>query len=401
MASVEAIAKPELLRWARESAGLSLEDAARKLQTKAEKLLRWETGQEPTTLAKLRKMAQVYKRQFSDFFLPEPPAEETIPHDFRRMPGEVALTYSPQLRHQLRMAHTRRAILRDLLDELDEVIPAFGLQTTLNSDPEAVGQQIREFFNIPMDVQRSWARDAGQSARRAYKNWRSAIESHGILVFQFVGVSTRESLGFSLAFEMLPVVAVNQKSHPNSRTFSLFHELTHLMLSRSGLCDFEEELQPSKDDQAVERFCNHVAGATLVPAEAIVADPVLASHRLGVPEWSDQELEALSRTYSVSEEVVLRRLLILGRTTPRFYQRKRAEFIERYARLEQERRKSQEDKEIKRNMPREALSNLGRNYTYLVLESFHQDQITLADASRFLSLRPEQVQKLEQIILAE
>ncbi len=401
MATVKAIAKPELLRWARESAGLSLDDAARRLQTKPEKLLLWESGEEPTTLAKLRKMAQVYKRLFSDFFLPAPPAEETIPHDFRRMPGEVAHTYSPPLLHQLRMAHTRRAILRDLLDELDAEVPTFGFQTSLNRNPEAVGQQIRNFLQISIDTQRSWARDAGQSARKAYKNWRSAIEAHGVLVFQFVGVSTRESLGFSLAFEMLPVVAVNQKSHPNSRAFSLFHELTHLMLSRSGLCDFEEELQPSRDDQAVEKFCNHVAGATLVPAEFLVADPIVADHRPGVPEWSDQELEALSRKYSVSEEVVLRRLLILGRTTPRAYQRKRAEFIERYAHLELERREGQEDREVKRNMPREALSNLGRNYTHLILESFHQDQITLADASRYLSLRPEQVQKLEQIILAE
>lgn len=401
MATVKAIAKPELLRWARESAGLSLDDAARKLQTKPEKLLLWESGKEQTTLAKLRKMAQVYKRLFSDFFLPNPPAEETIPHDFRRLPGEVAHTYSPPLLHQLRAAHTRRAILLDLLDEIDERVPVFALRTTLKADPEEVGQRVRDFLGVSIDVQQSWARDAGQGLRKAYNSWRSAIEARGVLVFQFVGVSTRESLGFSLAFEMLPVVAVNQKSHPNSRTFSLFHELTHVMLTRSGLCDFEEEQQFSGDDQTIEKFCNHVAGATLVPAKYLAAEHVVVNHRPSVAEWSNQELESLSRSYSVSEEVILRRLLILGRTTHRFYQRKRAEFIERYARLELERRKGQEDKEIKRNMPREALSNLGRTYTHLVLESYHQDQITLTDASRYLSLRPEQVQKLEQIITAE
>lgn len=401
MATVKAIAKPELLRWARESAGLSVTEAARKLQTKPEKLSAWEAGQEPTTLAKLRKMAAVYKRLFSDFFLLKPPPEETMPHDFRRMGGEIAHTYSPALRHQLRVAQTRRAIVRDLLDELDEAVPAFDLQAALESRPEEVGDRVREYLNISINEQRAWSRDTAQSARKAYRSWRTAIEGRGVLVFQFVGVSTHESLGFSLAFQPLPVVAVNQKSHPNSRTFSLLHELTHLMLSRSGLCDFEEEAQASKDDRAIERFCNHVAGAVLVPAKFLVAEPEVANHGPATRQWSDQELEALARKYSVSEEVILRRLLILGLTTSRYYQLKRREFIERYARLEADRREDQEDKEIKRNMPREALSNLGRNYTRLVLESYHQDKITLADASRYLNLRPEQVQKLEQIVSAE
>ena len=236
---------------------------------------------------------------------------------------------------------------------------------------------------------------------RDARHWRSSIEARGILDFQMVGISPQETLGFSLALDKIPVIAVNQKSHPNSRIFSLLHELCHLMLSRSGLCDFEEAGHQSEEDQLVERFCNRVAGAALVPRDHLLSEAIVQEHRPSVTEWTDDELQSLAHAYSVSEEVILRRLLILGRTTQRFYQRKRTEYLERYARLELEKRHAQGDKEIKRNMPREALSNLGRTYTRLVLESFHQDQITLTDASRFLNLRPEQLQKLEKIVLAE
>src|SRR5437868_1633363 len=41
---VEALVKPELLRWGRETAGLTVEAAAKKIDTTPERLLSWENG---------------------------------------------------------------------------------------------------------------------------------------------------------------------------------------------------------------------------------------------------------------------------------------------------------------------------------------------------------------------
>jgi transcriptional regulator with XRE-family HTH domain len=74
--------RSEILTWARETAGLSLEDAAQALglkeargQTGQERLAVLEAGREEPTRALLLKMAQAYRRPLL-VFLPEPTAED-------------------------------------------------------------------------------------------------------------------------------------------------------------------------------------------------------------------------------------------------------------------------------------------------------------------------------------
>ena len=90
----EALVEPDVLRWARETAGLSPEEAAHSLQVKDKRIQAWESGQKRPSMPQLRKMATVYKRLLSDFYLPSPPPENPLPHDFRRLPSEGVFSYS-------------------------------------------------------------------------------------------------------------------------------------------------------------------------------------------------------------------------------------------------------------------------------------------------------------------
>src|SRR5207245_4748090 len=54
----------------------------------------WEEGEAHPSMAQLRRMAAAYRRLLSDFYLPRPPEDDPLPHDFRRLPGEVAFRYS-------------------------------------------------------------------------------------------------------------------------------------------------------------------------------------------------------------------------------------------------------------------------------------------------------------------
>ena len=74
--STEALVDPSILIWARSTAGLSIEEAAASLQTKPEKLQAWEDGESNPSLAQLRRMAVVYRRMLSVFYLPAAPQEE-------------------------------------------------------------------------------------------------------------------------------------------------------------------------------------------------------------------------------------------------------------------------------------------------------------------------------------
>jgi Zn-dependent peptidase ImmA (M78 family) len=391
MASVRAKVKPELLVWGRTSAGFSVEEAAAKVQVDAERLAAWEdpNGDDRPTMNQLRTLAKAYRRPISVFYLSKAPQDAPVPHDFRRLPGEVALVYKPALRQEIRAAYDRRSVALSLLEELEQKPKRFTARVAITDDPEGAGTQARDVLGITYAEQVKW-----RDERKAYNGWRSAIEAAGALVFQAVGITTDDMRGFSIAEEILPVIAVNKKDKPNGRTFSLLHEFTHLLLHESGLCDFEEEALRPPAENRVEIFCNRVAGAALVPRIHLLREPIVTARGEGRHEWSNEELESLARIYGVSREVVLRRLLILNRTTQDYYGAKRREFLAQYKKAEEER----EPGEFKRNLPLEAVSNYGRAFTGLVVETYHQDRIALSDAAHYLGVRAKHLPKVEEMI---
>jgi len=390
MATVRAKVKPELLEWGRTSAGFTVPEAAAKAGVKPDQVAAWENGADRPTMNQLRTLSRTYKRPISVFYLSKPPRDPGVMHDFRRLPGEVALVYSPALRLEIRAAYHRRNVALSLLDELEQKPLPFLLRAALGDDPESAGMRAREALGIKYDDQIKWGVD-----RKAYNTWRRAIEDAGVLVFQVVGIPTAEMRGFSIAEEVLPVIAVNVKDKPNGRTFSLLHEFGHLMLHESGLCDFDEDALRPAQEQRVEIFCNHVAGAALVPREHLLREVIVANKGEGRHQWGNEELDALARRYVVSREVVLRRLLILGRTTAEFYGAKRQEFLAQYKQAEQEQEPAGD---FKRNLPQEAVSNYGRSFTELVLETYQQDRIPLSDAAHYLGVRAKQVPTVERKI---
>ena len=82
---IEAIVKPEMLIWARGSAGFDAEIAAKKIQVKPERLRSWESGESRPTIKQLRNLAKIYKRPIAVFYLPTPPKEFQALRDFRRL----------------------------------------------------------------------------------------------------------------------------------------------------------------------------------------------------------------------------------------------------------------------------------------------------------------------------
>ena len=65
-----------------------------------------------------------------------------------------------------------------------------------------------------------------------------------------------------------------------------------------------------------------------MPAENLLTQPELGSNTND--EWTDEELQDLAARFHVSREVVLRRLLALGRASKAFYSFKRDEVLEEY-----------------------------------------------------------------------
>ncbi|MGD0743412.1 MAG: XRE family transcriptional regulator [Acidimicrobiales bacterium] len=282
--SAEALVEPELLTWARSTAGLDLAEAARKAAVDVDRLANWENGEQRPTIAKLRDLARVYRRPLAAFYLPEPPEDPRPPKDFRRLPGEVAGVESPELRYELRKAIARRDFALELLVANDEEAPVLGLQAQLTDAPEHLGSKIRRYLGVTPREQARWLPPYG-----AFNAWRDAIEFAGVLVTQLTDVELSEVRGFSISDQPLAVIAVNIKDAPNGRTFSLMHEFVHVILRQGGLCDLEDEEDRPRDLLNVERFCNRTAAEALMPEAAVLASPAVVNHGPNV-QWSDSEL---------------------------------------------------------------------------------------------------------------
>ena len=373
---------PSLLMWARRSAKFELADAARKARVRPEDLEDWERGRGKPSVPQLRKLARVYKRPLAVFYLPTPPTEFQALHDFRRLHETGRGTVSPDLSFQMRAAHARRQLAIDLYEAVEGPVPEFGLAGTLDEDPEALGDRIREFLGVGVSTQRQWT-----PGYESFNGWREALEAKGVLVFQTRDVEMEEARGFSISETPLPVVVVNNKDAPPGRVFTMMHELSHVALRAGGLCDMSETHERPAEDQRTEVFCNAAAAATLLPREyLLIEDAVRMNSGL---TWPDQQLSFLSNRYGVSREAMLRRLLTLEKTTEGFYQ----EYSERIRQAASSPRKGGFA------LPhRLAVSTSGPFFTRLVLYNYRQDTITASDVAEYLNVRLKHLPKIEEIV---
>jgi len=376
----EALINPQILVWARESAGFYIEEAAKKIPVEPDKLRSCEIGNDRLTISQLRKLCNVYKRPLAFFYLPQPPQLETIPKDFRRLPEDEEKNLSPNLRLEIRRAKYRREVALDLFKELEIEVPKFKAKANLSDDVYEVGNLIRKLLKVSFKQQESIKKETRLNF------WREKIEDLGTLVFSASLIDLKIMRGFSIDKNPLPIIVLNSKDHHKARIFTLFHEFTHLLLHSGGICDLGEQ-------NKIEIFCNAVAGEALVPTNWLQAISVVQKHT-GKAEWSDEQLYNLAERFGVSREVILRRLLAIDKTTEYFYKQKREQYQAEY------RIKINQEKAEKKSspIPRHyiVLNQTGRKFARLVLESYHQNKIGLLDVSEYLGAKLKHLAKIEQ-----
>jgi Zn-dependent peptidase ImmA (M78 family) len=107
-----------------------------------------------------------------------------------------------------------------------------------------------------------------------------------------------------------PVIVVKKQQWESQQTFTMMHELGHLLLHRDSSIDDERDLQ-SHDGH--EQGANSFAGKLLVPDSflKVIRDDQKPRDVAEFDDW----LERPRKMWGVSGEVILRRLLDSGRLT--------------------------------------------------------------------------------------
>jgi Zn-dependent peptidase ImmA (M78 family) len=205
-------------------------------------------------------------------------------------------------------------------------------------------------------------------------------------------VAIEEMRGFAIAEQPLPVIVINGQDRGAGRTFTMFHELGHIVLGQSVI---ENQVEPGDampaPERAIERFCNRMAASALMPRNVLLAEAIVAAKVPLRSGWSDEEIESLARRYGVSREAMLVRLVELGQVTNAVWQAKRAQ----YARQREE---VAEEEEGGGFAPYryQVLGYIGRAFARLVLQGYHSNQLTLSAASGYLGVQAKYVPPLER-----
>lgn len=255
MALTLAYVTPELLRWARESTGYSIREAARKIGVDSWRLELAEQGEELLTLRQAEKAADAYERPLAALFLPEPPAEEPPEAQFRRLPGAPELPWPPPMLLLSRRVRDRQDAAVELYESLEEPSPwPAASRRFKTNDRRELPRVARDVLGVTQDQQESWT-----DGHAALRGWREAVEALGVLVMQDGSMPVNGMRGFASLHATVPAIVVNSKDDPRARAFTIVHELGHLVLAINGVAV----------GQQTELWCNDFAGAVLVPDDRL------------------------------------------------------------------------------------------------------------------------------------
>ncbi|MHB8775597.1 MAG: XRE family transcriptional regulator [Bellilinea sp.] len=382
--------KPEMLLWGRQYAYLSIDDASQRIGVPVEKLREWENGVSSPTVVQLHKIARVYKQLFAVFYMQKPPKPASLPlKDFRRLPSTGISEISYELAGEIRTAINRREIAVRMVEEMEEEPIEFSLTANLREKPSAIAEKVRSLLFSDLSKIPSFT-----NKYNAFRFFRERLERLGILVFQSSSISVSEMRGFSIYESQFPVIVVNRKDSPAGRIFSLFHELTHILLRTAGVCEIDPDITLPPEKQEIEVFCNKVSAEILMPYQLFFEH---AQHKLlisGDTFYTDLIILQLSNEFGVSREAVVRRLLTLNLVSKEFYQSKRDQFLQEIP--DQTKQKKSESRPI--SPAKTIVSLAGKTYISLVLNAMGQNRITLNDASGFLNLRIKQISVVGHLV---
>ena len=373
--------QPDVLRWARERAGISPEDLARKLQVKPERVIEWEKSGR-ISIAQTDNLAKSTHTPLGSLYLTEPPTDQLPIPDFRtRTPS--GLPPSPDLLETVETMQRRQSWMRDdLLAEGAEPLDFVGAWSTDDSPHEAA-RAMRDALRLAD----GWAAQE-TTWSDALRRLRDHAEAAGVLVVLngVVGNNTRRKLnrdefqGFALVDEYAPLAFVNGADFKAAQMFTLAHELAHLLVGETGISRFQE-FRPV--DHVTEQFCNRTAAEFLVPGRELQAFWPTARGRI-------DPYEAIARQFKVSSLVAARRTLdlkLIGED----------DFSDFYRELQdQERHRQQTSKQSGGEFWGTQKWRLGPRFGGAIVRAVKEDRLLYREAYNLTGLRGDTFEKISE-----
>ncbi len=301
---------PNILRWARETAGFDLATASRKLslseskESSAEDKLRsYEVGEKTPSRTLLLKMSKQYRRPLLAFYLHEPPRTGSRGEDFRTLSHSVDPSQEALVDALIRNVKARQEIVKDSLVAAQDRDPIEFIGTyRIDQGTQGLVERIRDSLNLDLvEYRKSRTQDD------AFKYLRDSVERLGVFTLLLgnlgsyhTNLSTEVFRGFALSDNIAPFIVVNDQDAKSAWSVTLLHELVHLWLGTSGISG-------ARLERAVEKFCDKVASELLLPETELTNQFRFSS--LSTREGAIEAIDSFATERKVSSRFITFRLL--------------------------------------------------------------------------------------------
>ena len=385
----------EILGWARVTAGITPEDAVKKLGIRdargvkaVDRLTALESGEVEPTRPTLVKMAKQYRRPLLAFYLSEPPRKGDRGTDFRTLSGGSEPATDAILDALIRETRARQSMVRAVLEDEDEADPLPFVHSKSMSDGQpAVLTALRTLLDVSVKTFH-----AQPGADAGFDLLRRSAEAKGVYVLlkgdlgnYHTAMDTEVFRGFTVADEVAPFIILNDRDARPAWSFSLLHELVHLILGQSGIGN-------ARTENNIEVFCDRVAGDFLLPIDELKP--------LNLSGATATETEVAERISKFAEQRNLSRTMVTYRafgngmisrdTFNSLYDMFRKQWHQE--RTSQRERNRQEDVRIDYYVVRR--HRIGQALINLTRRMISSDALTTSRAAKILAVKPYQVQAL-------
>lgn len=362
----------QILKECREQMGLSQADVKKKVR----KIIEIEDADKeptPNQLTTLAELYQVPRWVFIGSKLPPEYQYERMP-TFRQFKKSTAFNL-PKLRQLVSKVEQYRRLFLELKEDMDEPVPQFFTPVIPSNSAEQTAEAVRKWLNLstPLD----------------FDLLREKLEEQNIFIFmtsKYKGWSQidKESFrGISIFYDILPVIVINDSDYKKSKSFTLFHELGHLLKKHMAIsCENIHKKE--------EKWCDELAGCVLMPAE---------SNTFHQSFDQLKEIKKVARQFKISPYSCLVRLKQLKLINQKKYISFEEQLKDEYKALQIKLRKElqKDDRGLPRYRHLEVKKQFGNSFIRSVFHALHNREITLHKASQILELkRSSQVLKLEK-----
>jgi len=367
---------PKILKQCREQIGLSLSE----VKSKVKKIAEIESGALKPTFKQLNVLAELYRVPrwvfIADKLPDEYSFEKSIPA-FRQLADSNKTIFSEhKIRSLVAQIEQYRELIIELREDMDEPVEPFSPpKISENTSPVNAAKQIRKWL---------------ETEDHEFSEWKERLEEKGVFVFltsKYKGwsnIDIKVFRGFAIYNEILPVIVINESDARRAKSFSLFHELGHLLMKQTDIDVW------GRQDRESEVWCETFSGNLLLPANELIR-----SARNVVMDLDG--VKSIAKIFKVSPYACLVRLRQENIINQEKYIELENELKSEYEQL----RKKLED--IKggppRNRPKEIFEQYGRIYTTAVFQSYHNNEISLYKVLQLFGIKkPSYVFEMERML---